>query len=116
MFDETGCDAVMIGRAAIGNPWIFRRSQSYLKGGVDPGPPSLAEQIGLFYDLLHATALEKGEYRAVGIMRKHLAKILKGLPNIASLRAAALREKTIPGLRRRLEPLAERSDIKEACA
>lgn len=116
MFDETGCDAVMIGRAAIGNPWIFQRAQAYLRRGIDPGPPTLVEQIELFYEQLTATALESGEQRAVAIMRKHLAKILRGLPNVAALRASILRERTISGVRHRLEPLLERTNLKETYA
>jgi tRNA-dihydrouridine synthase B len=128
MFDETGCDAVMIGRAAIGNPWIFRRTQAYLRTGIDPGPPTLAEQIGLFFDQLNATARENDEQRAVAVMRKHLAMILRGFPNVAAFRAVVLQERTITGIRRRLLPLLERmgslektdspaaGDPKEACA
>ena len=78
--------------------------------------PKVSEQIDLFYEQLTATALESGEHRAVAIMRKHLARILRGLPNIAILRAAVLRETTIAGVRRHLEPLLERRDPREACA
>lgn len=116
MFESTGCDAVMIGRAAIGNPWIFRRSHAYLKTGVDPGPPTLAEQIDLYYIQLIETATEKGERRALTETRKHLAMILRGRPNISAVRALALQQTTIAGLKQHLDPLRERAGIRRACA
>ena len=45
MFDETGCDAVMVGRAALGNPWIFKQLSSYLEKGALPGDPDITERF-----------------------------------------------------------------------
>jgi tRNA-dihydrouridine synthase B len=90
MFEETGCDAVMVGRAAIGNPWIFQRTKEYLATGRDPGPPPLAEQIKIYYEQLAETIPEKGERRAILEMRRQLGTILRGAPQIATLRAAAM--------------------------
>ena len=99
MFALTGCDAAMIGRAAIGNPWLFRRAKAYLSGGVDPGPPSLAEQVEAYYELLADSIADKGERRGMLELRVHLAAILRGFPRAAEVRAAAMRETTLGGLR-----------------
>lgn len=104
MFEATGCDAVMIGRAAIGNPWIFRRARAYLRTGIDPGPPTLSEQIEIYYAQLAEMAAEKGERRALVEMRKHLTAMLRGRPGIAAVRAAAMQQTTFEGIRGILEP------------
>lgn len=99
MFETTACDAVMIGRAAIGNPWIFRRAKLYLATGVDPGPPPLSEQIEVYFEQLRESIPEKGERKAVVEMRRQLATILRGLPHVSELRIAALQETTVEGVR-----------------
>ncbi len=88
MLSETGCDAVMIGRAAQGNPWIFRETAAYLKDGMKVPRPAHSEMKALI--LRHAVMqIEcKGEYNAVREMRKHIAWYTAGMPNSASLRAA----------------------------
>jgi tRNA-dihydrouridine synthase B len=103
MFAETGCDAVMIGRAAIGNPWIFQRTKEYLRTGIDPGDPSLAEQVEVYYGQLAETVPEKGERRAVLEMRRQLGTILRGAPQIAAVRAAAMQLSTVEEVRALLD-------------
>jgi tRNA-dihydrouridine synthase B len=87
MFEETGCDAVMIGRGAIHNPWIFSQSKVFLETGVIPPDPLLSEKINLLKMHLKFSIEYKGEYRGVVEMRKHYTGYLKGLPNIAAVRA-----------------------------
>lgn len=86
MFDITGCDAVMIGRGAIHNPWIFRQAKHYIKTGEMTPEPSLSEKIDLLIMHLKYSAAYKGERRGVLEMRKHYSGYLKGLPNIAKFR------------------------------
>jgi nifR3 family TIM-barrel protein len=86
MFDITGCDAVMIGRGAIYNPWIFRQAKEFLKTGVISPAPNLAEKIDLLILHLKYSVEYKGERRGVLEMRKHYSGYLKGLPNIAKFR------------------------------
>lgn len=86
MIDETGCDAVMIGRAAQGNPWIFKRTSHYLKTGEllpEPTRDEVKEMI-----LRHAKMLieYKGLYTGVREMRKHVAWYITGYPHSASIR------------------------------
>ncbi len=86
MFKKTGCDAVMVGRGAEGNPFIFRQIRSLLdKGEVDFYP---TDEMRLEAALLHARGLcdEKGEERGIKEARKHFAWYTKGLPGAASLR------------------------------
>ncbi|HHW42137.1 MAG TPA: tRNA dihydrouridine synthase DusB [Syntrophomonadaceae bacterium] len=88
MLEETGCDGVMIGRGALGNPWLFRRTLHYLATGELLPPPGPVERIAM---ALHHFELEvslKGAGLAVPQMRKHLAWYLKGLPGAAAKRAA----------------------------
>jgi tRNA-dihydrouridine synthase B len=92
MFAHAGCDAVMVGRGAIGNPWIFRRTRALLDTGVDPGPPSIRERLETYLELLDETIEEKGERRAVFETRKHLAGYVRGLPNVTALRSRLMRE------------------------
>jgi tRNA-dihydrouridine synthase B len=110
MFDATGCDAVMIGRAAIGNPWIFSRTKAYLATGVDPGPPSLSAQIDLCLSMIAESIEEKGERRGVCEHRRLLGGILRGFPHAADTRAAAMREPTVEGLKQLLAALVAQQD------
>jgi len=84
--DETGCDAVMIGRAACGDPWIFKRTNAYLNDGTELPEPDLIDKIETA--IRHARmAIElKDEHIAVKEMRKHIAWYLKGVKNSAALK------------------------------
>ena len=86
MLSETGCDGVMIGRGAQGNPWIFREISQYLETGAIPPRPDNAEKRELI--LRHARLqLEcKGEYTGVREMRKHLSWYTAGMPHSARFR------------------------------
>jgi nifR3 family TIM-barrel protein len=86
MLDETGVDGVMIGRAALGNPWMIYSTVKYLETGELAGDPSIREKIGVC--LLHLDRLIalKNEYIAVREMRKHAAWYLKGLRGNAKVR------------------------------
>ncbi|OAH56797.1 MULTISPECIES: tRNA dihydrouridine synthase DusB [Bacillaceae] len=79
MLDETGCDAVMIGRAALGNPWMIYRTVQYLETGLLADEPTAREKIDVC--LLHLDRLInlKNENIAVREMRKHAAWYLKGI-------------------------------------
>lgn len=88
MLSRTGCDGVMIGRAAQGNPWIFRDTARYLEEGALPEPPDRRERKRTVLE--HAGLLVecKGEYTAVREMRKHLAWYTAGMPHSARFRQA----------------------------
>ncbi|MBY2478307.1 tRNA dihydrouridine synthase DusB [Clostridioides difficile] len=86
MLDKTGCDAIMIGRGAQGNPWIFKRINHYMNTGEILPEPTLDEKISTAIKHLKLAVEEHGEYVAVREMRKHIAWYLKGLRNSARLR------------------------------
>lgn len=86
MLEQTGCDGVMIGRAAQGNPWIFRKVTAFLEDGSLPEDPGRQEKKAL---ILRHAALQlerKGEYTAVREMRKHLAWYTVGMPHSSRFR------------------------------
>ena len=86
MLNQTNCDAIMIGRGAQGNPWIFKRINHYMQTGeILPGP-TLEEKINTAKKHLKLAVEEHGEYVAVREMRKHIAWYLKGLRNSARVR------------------------------
>ena len=93
MQSETGCDSVMIGRASIGNPWIFSQTLSLI-GGQSPTEPDLSKRLSTVLRYIEYSVDHFGETRAVFMMRSHLAWFTKGLPNSSRFRAAVVRLKT----------------------
>jgi tRNA-dihydrouridine synthase B len=101
MIDETGCDGVMIGRAALGNPWIFDDIRSYLETGAHLPAPTLRQRVETA--LRHVTTLaahpNMGEERAVREMRGQLTHYFKGFPGVSALRCEMVRFNTIAEIR-----------------
>lgn len=81
-----GVDGIMIGRAAIGYPWIFREIKHYFATGEIMAPPTLEERIDAARKHLHGSVQWKGETLGILEMRRHYANYLKGLPNIKEFR------------------------------
>ncbi len=92
MFDETGVDGVMIGRGAIGNPWIFERSKHYIETGELLPTPTVEERIDLCIEQLRRSVNHHGERYGVIIMKKHYGQYLKGVHNNRQLRAEIMKE------------------------
>lgn len=86
MLDETGCDAVMIGRGLLGNPWLIKECIDYLEDGTLPSKISLEEKISMMKKHLHDLVEEKGENSAVLEIRTHFLYYLKGMPNASNLK------------------------------
>lgn len=86
MFRQTGCDGVMIGRAARGNPWIFGQIAAYLEEGIELGRPDkeMIKKTILKHAELQLAC--KGEYTGIREMRKHVSWYTAGMPNSARLR------------------------------
>lgn len=86
MIEQTGCDAIMVGRAARGNPWIFHQINAYLKTGVEETRPDYETVKQMM--LRHAAMLleTKGEYTGIREMRKHVSWYTAGYPNSARMR------------------------------
>ena len=85
-FDRYGVDAIMIGRASFGHPWIFSEIRHYLDTGEELPPMSVADRVALAKDHLAKSIEIKGERRGVFEMRRHLACYFKGLENFKETR------------------------------
>lgn len=113
LIEETGCDAVMIGRGAMGNPWIFERTQRYLETGALPPEPSAVDRIDLCLAHLSRLVPIKGETVAVKEMRKHVACYTRGLTGSAEIRRKVNAIATAAGLEEMLREYRERALLGE---
>lgn len=89
MYEETGCDLVMVGRAALGNPWIFMQIYSWFTSEKQIPPPSKDEKLYVMMKHIQKLCEYKGEEHGMREARKHVAWYLKGFKNAASYRNAA---------------------------
>ncbi len=92
MFDEYNLDGVMVGRAAIGNPWIFREIKHYLATGKHHSQPTMTERVDAARKHLKWEIEWKGEGLGVREMRRHYTNYFKGLPNIKEHRMKLVTE------------------------
>lgn len=86
MFDNTGCDAVMIGRAAFGNPWFFKDALASINGNPKPSPPSLLEIAQTCERHFKLLIKSRGEQAGANLMRKHFSNYIKGFPGASLFR------------------------------
>lgn len=86
LIEETGCDGIMIGRAARGNPWIFGRINRFLETGVKEEEPGVQEVKEMILKHARLQIEYKGEYTGMREMRKHVAWYTAGMPHSASVR------------------------------
>ncbi len=98
MLEETGCAAVMVGRGALGNPWILRRALQYLSTGQLLPEPEPRERITMALRHLKDVAAYKGDEVAASQMRKHLAWYIRGLRGAARVREAIMAAPTVSAL------------------
>ena len=94
MLDYTGCDGIMIGRAAQGNPWIFQQIIHFLETGEKLPPPTLEERGEMMRKHLDLLVEYKGDYRGIQEARKHMAWYIKGCRGGAKLRDAIMKATT----------------------
>ena len=105
MLQQTGCDGVMIGRAAQGNPWIFRDTVEFLETGRMPEAPGAEEKRRMVLEHAELMCQWKGEYTAVREMRKHLAWYTAGMPHSARFRGEINSMNTMEELRAGVETI-----------
>ena len=86
MFEETGVDGIMIGRASLGNPWIFKQIAYFLETGEKLPEISSEEKYKVILEHFDLLLKEKGEYTATREIRKHIAWYVKGMPNATVIR------------------------------
>lgn len=116
MLDFTGCDGVMIGRAALGNPWMLYRTIQYLSTGELLPEPSPTEKIKIA--ILHMDRLIdlRGEQVAVREMRKHAAWYLKGLKGAARIKDAINEQESRDGMAQLMLDSADQLESREQAA
>ncbi len=83
LFEETGCDAIMVGRGAQGNPWIFNQINSYLEEGRIVQAPTAQQKIEMIIRHMNMLIEHKGERTGILEMRSHIAWYIKGLRDAA---------------------------------
>ena len=105
MLDYTGCDGIMIGRGAEGNPWIFERIIHFLKTGEKLPQVSLGERAEKMEEHLKLLIKFKGEYRGIQEARKHMAWYIKGVQGGARLREIINKAETESDMRKIIEML-----------
>lgn len=107
-FDKYGVDAIMIGRASIGRPWVFEEVKHYLKTGEEIPAPLIPEQVNRLKRQLQDT-LEwiKDERRAILHIRRHMAVSFKGLPDFRQLKIRMLQAPTIEEVYKCLDEIAK---------
>ena len=86
VFETTGCDAVMIGRGAVLNPWIFREAHHEMATGTPRPGPTLKERVDILLQHVELSVQQKGERKGMLEIRKHYAGYLRGIPHIARIR------------------------------
>ena len=87
MMDETGCDFVMIGRAALGNPWLFTELKAAWQGESIPERPTFDEIADAIISHYKCMDKAKGEYVAVREMRKFIPRYIRGIPGSVGVRS-----------------------------
>lgn len=110
LLEQTCCDGVMIGRAAMGNPWLYREVVHYLDTGEVLPPPTPAERISTVVRHLHMLVQAKGERVAVREMRKHAAWYIKGLQGATKAREKIIHASTVEEMQQLLEAYLGRFD------
>ena len=103
MMDMTGCDGIMIGRAARGNPWIFRETAEYLRTGVLLQRPGRSEVRDTILRHCELQLQYKGEYTGIREMRKHVAWYTAGYPHSAKLRGRINEIESMDAMKKLLE-------------
>ena len=103
MLEETKCDAVMIGRGCIGNPWLIKETVDYLEKNIEPIKPTNIERIDMILEHLNRLIETKSEKQALLEIRTHIGYYLKTVPNSSELKNNIFKTKEIKELKNLLE-------------
>lgn len=109
MFDETECDAVMIGRAAHGNPWIFREMSAKLKGENVLPRPSISEIADMCENHLNLIVKYHGPSIGTNLMRKHFSSYVKKFPGASKIRYKLVTAPDLEDMRHELKHFQDRA-------
>ncbi len=105
LFEQTGCDAIMIGRASNGNPWIFEQIITYLQTGKVLPMADVSSVKKMMQKHLNMLVDWKGEYTAIREMRKQIGWYIKGLPNAATIRKQINQIEDLEELKKEIEKI-----------
>lgn len=111
MFLQTGCDAVMVGRGAKGNPWIFSQIKHYFETGETLPKPDLRELLAMILRHAKMQTEWKGELYGMRQMRSHFAWYTSGYPNSAAMRRRVNEIEKIGDLERIIESVSQGMDL-----
>lgn len=100
MMEYTGCDAIMIGRGVLGNPWLIKEINTYLKTGEVISKPTFEDKINMCFHHLDYLMKIKNEKVAVLEMRSHIAWYIKGMPNAQAIKNEIFKAKTCDELKK----------------
>jgi tRNA-dihydrouridine synthase B len=103
MFKKTNCDGIMIGRGALGNPWIFKDVKHFLNTGRKTSPLHIRELRDTMLFHLNKAISYHGERLGILEMRKHLAWYIKGLPHSAPVKNALQQSKDVGSIEKLLD-------------
>lgn len=114
MFDRYGVDAVMIGRAAIGSPWIFEEIRYFLDNGSNLPPYPFSWYMDILKQQVKQSVERLDERRGILHIRRHIAAspLFKGIPDFKSMRIALLRAETVNDLFRLFDRIPNEFDVK----
>lgn len=106
-FDTYGVDGIMIGRATVGRPWIFKEIKQYLQTGEEMKPLSIREKVDMAKMHLQKSVEWKGEPRGIFEMRRHLSNYFKGLPHFKETRMKLVTSLDVEELLATMENIAK---------
>lgn len=104
-FNRFGIDGIMVGRAAVGNPWLFKEIKHFLNTGEQLERPSISERVDVCLQHLEKSLLSKGEYYGLIEMRRHFTLYFKSIPNFKSVRLRLLTCNNISEVRAMIEEI-----------
>ena len=107
MFKYTQCDGIMIGRAACGSPWIFKRVIHYLETGELLPEPDITQKVKTMKEHIQMLIEYKGEYIAIREARKHVGWYVKGIKNAARIKDAVNKVNSIDGMEQLLSTIVD---------
>jgi tRNA-dihydrouridine synthase B len=106
MFDRYEVDAIMVGRASVGKPWIFEEIRHYLQTGELLPEKSLLEKVAFVRDHFNKSVVDKGERVGILLMRRHFAQYFKGLPDFRDMRIRLLTALKVKDIHQVLDEIA----------